>query len=219
MSYALGKNRSVKGVRVKKLDPDHYVPENIQFTDQQNYDIFQIYCRNLSGSKSKVRQINHKLTSTEFSAICFQETWFDENITDSEMVSNTNFNFNIFRQDGSDTRHHKKSGGGVVTLINKKYYARRITLNSIEILQYVCISIHLKNFTMLLLNIYVPHGTERTSIPEISRLLEYIYTFKYSEMVVCGDFNLPKIKWEFDSELSGAFMTSMALHDLSQILS
>lgn len=189
----------------------------------------QIYCQNLSGAKSKVKGINHQLMRTDFSIICLQETWFDESISNDEIVSFSKFS--IYRQDRFSTGHHKSSGGGVCILVDGSLNSRQIIIEGVNILQYIAISFSLNGSTYIVVNIYVPFGTNNVSIVEYQKMLEQIKQIKCKQLVVCGDFNCPRIRWGYDDEIPGLmiptsvdggleelFVECNAVAGLSQIL-
>lgn len=173
-----------------------------------------IYCQNISGGKNKISFMCDKLTTTEFSVICLQETWFDGTVMDKEIVSFSNFN--LYRQDRSETSHYKKIGGGLVTLISKEYDSSRITFPEIKTLQYICTMVNHKNSKLLIINIYVPYGTNLVSIPEYLMLLELISELQTTDIIICGDFNLPTIRWEYDDEIPGALLPEYTDTDLDE---
>lgn len=178
----------------------------------KNPGYLQVYCQNLSGAKSKIRRINSLLVNTIFDVIRFQETWFDPSITDVEIVSFTNFN--IFRNDRADTAHHKKTDGGCATITSKSLDARRVLFES-SILQYVAITFKLHGLSYLVVNIYIPFGTNSQSVPEYLKIIDGI-GISYDEVIICGDFNLPNIRWEFDEEISGLMIPASVHGALEQ---
>lgn len=69
----------------------------------------------------------------------------------------------------------------------------------------VCLEIFIEGESTLLLNIYVPFGLEVISIREFALLLKHLDAIPHSELIVCGDFNLPNIKWNPDEDPPGSF--------------
>lgn len=70
--------------------------------------------------------INHSLAITHHDIIMIQETWFDDKISDQEIVASTDFS--IFRRDRSESLSRKVTGGVVITLIKTNIQAQRVNL-------------------------------------------------------------------------------------------
>lgn len=112
------------------------------------------------------------------------ETWLNEAIPDTEVIPNTH---EIVRQDRS------KRGGGVAIVIKKGLDYRVIPHNTgIEM---AWILLRFCNLNILIGSVY------RTPDADVS-VLEQLHDFlgehrrRYTHVVMCGDFNLPKINWE-----------------------
>lgn len=104
-------------------------------------------------------------------------------------------------------------------MVDEKFDTTQITIAGIGIFQFICLSIKYQENVIILLNIYVPYGTEQ------------IRKLSYTEAIICGDFNCPSIRWEYDDEIPGIlpanfvngnleeeFVAANALLGLSQIL-
>lgn len=131
-----------------------------------------------------------------------QETWFDQNILDSEITKNTNFS--IHRQDRQDTSHPKKNGGGVATIIRNEIVTKRHFVTTIKILQYICLEIHITSLKKFLINIYFPFEYSNESSRELGTLLRHISTL--DNTIIMGDFNMPSISWSPDLNLPGVYL-------------
>lgn len=74
----------------------------------------------------------------------------------------------------------------------------------------------MKENKIILVNIYVPHGTNDRSIPEYFKLVEHINGLGYTEAIICGDFNMPSIHWEYDDILPGTLTPIDIIGDLEE---
>lgn len=178
--------------------------EENEVTEISHRDFLSIYCQNISGGRTKTTLINDFLMTTPFAIICVQETWFNESVTDDELIKNTNFM--VFRQDRELTRHHKEGGGGVVIFVKREYKTNRHVFSDIHYLQYVCLEIRTETSNLIVANIYSPYGYMQQSNNDIALLLNYIESIHKTETIILGDFNMPRIKWKMDDELPDVFV-------------
>lgn len=61
---------------------------------QMKYYKLSLYCQNISGGKSKIYQLNNYLATTLYDVICIQETWYNNSVNNSEIVSSNNYKIN-----------------------------------------------------------------------------------------------------------------------------
>lgn len=194
--------------------------------DRTGNNIFTIYTQNISGGRTKTQALNEALTKSEFHVIAIQETWFGVQISDIEIIKNTNYS--IFRQDRSDTHHQKKGGGGVATIFKSNLKTKRHIFKELRIVQYICLEIHVTDQIIIYLNIYAPFGLSHASNVEIRKLLFKIEPIQKTDVIMIGDFNMPTVKWIQDPELPGMFLplggenedlfiSTIFDHDLKQI--
>lgn len=133
-----------------------------------------------------------------------QETWFDEEIRDIEIVKNSNYT--LFRQDRKDTFHQKQGGGGIATLIKSDIKAKRHIFTEIRTLQYICLELNISKSIVFLINIYSPFGHMKISIEEFGLLMNLIEPLQKDTILIVGDFNMPTIEWLPDTDLPGVFL-------------
>lgn len=107
------KYANINGSNLKKLI-NNTLKENssIEASHMKNNKLL-IYSHNLSGAKSKIYQINNFLAITNYEVICLQETWFNDSVTNEEILASTNFNAN--RSDRHTFINTRKNGGGIIT--------------------------------------------------------------------------------------------------------
>ena len=127
--------------------------------------------------------------------VAVTETWFTPNIVDCELLPGSDFT--IYRRD-------RVSGGGRVML------AVRNTINSIRRSDLECsaeelvceIRPSLKR-KLLIVVFYRPPDSNLDYLKELKKSFRLANQARFDQLVVCGNFNLPHIDWEFGTATTG----------------
>ena len=117
------------------------------------------------------------------------ETWLDENFTQTIFPDDNNSIIN--RSD-----RYTGSRGGVLVLSRKSLKVRKVSLNA----DFMCPVIY---NNVLIITIYNPPFTSDFRIKDIiltQNLDKTISEAKCDNVIVCGDFNIPKIDWNSMTE-------------------
>jgi len=131
--------------------------------------------------------------------ICIQEIWLNQNINSAEIIARTNYE--IFRQDRSQTANERRTGGGVMTLCKSKIKAHLIDINIVSLLEFVAIEVVTRTLKIVIVNVYIPPYHKLQSIKSLKELLQQIETkFPDRQLIVLGDFNMFSIGWAVDDD-------------------
>ena len=130
---------------------------------------------------NKISDITAFIYSSPYSVLCFTETWLNDNIFSSEILSS---GYTIYRKDRSSR------GGGVLVAVRENLSA--FLINSPDNLEVLTIKLGSVNHVTLC-TVYVPPNSK----PEYHKdLLDYLVSLgTTSNLVIVGDFNCPDINW------------------------
>lgn len=144
--------------------------------------------------------MNHKLSSSCYDIILFQEIWYNSTVNTNELTHMTNYQ--AFRRDRAESTKPRKLGSGVITLVNKKLKSEIISINKATLVQVIVIkTTTTNNESIIIVNCYIPPYHTLTSIKELFKILHKIRKkFKSLQSLVIGDFNQFKLKWIPDSD-------------------
>lgn len=154
--------------------------------------------------RTKINIINHHLSLSEYEIFCLQETWLNANITNIEITHGTNYD--IFRQDRSETSNEAVGGGGVATLASKNLQAQRIKLCILKPhIEIVAIIFILNAIKYIVINVYNVPYNQSQNIEEFIEIVEDIkQQHPNANISIVGDFNFPAIEWrEEDDDVNG----------------
>lgn len=135
---------------------------------------------------------NDKLSNATFDIYCVQESWFDSTIQNSEVTAMTQYS--IYRRDENFAAPKRPEK---MLLRRKKYHYHQM-----HVLRYKSLG----NTNYCLLNAYVPpYAALVIMMHELASTIGSIRNkFPTDEIILLGDFNLPKIQWQQDLEIPGA---------------
>jgi hypothetical protein len=128
--------------------------------------------------------------------VCVNETWLNENISNSEIL---NSDYNIFRKDRVG-----RNGGGVLVAIKSSSFSsvKEFVSNLDDIKELEIVSATVKttsNQNILFSSCYRPPDAQRTWTSILNTFLD-----QFKNVVISGDFNLPNISWDATLNASGA---------------
>ena len=148
-------------------------------------------------ARSLVRKMDEFQTLTaEIDMVAVTKTWLTPNILDCELLPGSDFT--IYRRD-----RVSRPGGGVMLAV-------RNTINSIgrsdlecSAEELVCeIRPSLKR-KLLIVVFYRPPDSNLDYLKELKKSFCLANQARFDQLVVCGDFNLPHIDWEFGTATTG----------------
>lgn len=135
-----------------------------------------------------------KILEFDFYILC--ETWLHDGVSSLELFDES---YTVFRKDrySSQTSSIPK-GGGVLIAVKNKFDTTRIELNESSDLEVIATKTKLYNKNLFIFCVYIPPNAPVVSYSNLISVIEIIRlnTSYDDEIIVCGDFNLPNLKWE-----------------------
>ncbi|KAG8239229.1 hypothetical protein J437_LFUL018827, partial [Ladona fulva] len=130
------------------------------------------YYQNVRGLRSKISQLCVGITNLDCDVFVLTETNLSDDILDMELRLD---NYSIYRKDRSVHTSAKKCGGGVLIAVNKRHKSSCLVSNTQEIEQQSPLDIY------------------KTYCDSVEVLLSGCSDT--SDVIICGDFNLPGVNW------------------------
>ncbi|XP_059225889.1 uncharacterized protein LOC131997968 [Stomoxys calcitrans] len=160
----------------------------------------KIYYHNLSGMRTKSKDVFDFSNQLNYDVIALVETWLNDDFCDAEF-----FDLNLFavyRKDRNVSRTGYSRGGGVLLAVKSQYKSNLCGLDDDSgLLDQIAVCINGLNLSVVLCLSYIPPGS---SASIYSKHIDNIFAIEVSmgskaNICVMGDFNLPNICWsKFD---------------------
>ena len=156
--------------------------------------------RSLTSSvKTKNRiESNHErfqnfVYSEDFDIVCVNETWLTENVYNAEILHS---GYSVIRND------RKSRGGGVLLGIKTDIFKDVRTLeHNYKLEMSVAEIVTSTDMKFLICSCYRPPDADNTWMETFEMFLRDMCT-RYSEIVITGDFNLPRACWNWQVDTS-----------------
>lgn len=151
--------------------------------------------QNVRGLKSKLTNLYLQSFNFSHQIIIFTETWLNNTFLNSEIFCDK---FHIFRRDRITTT----TGGGVLIAVSHIFPMEEIKLDLPFDIEFVAVSLKVKNIKIFITCSYIPPNSDLMIYKQHIEAIKII-TSKLSPIdliFVFGDFNLPRITWEFSTE-------------------
>lgn len=158
------------------------------FSSVEDNFVIKFKLLNSASLKEKLSFFIPYLKDHPSTIFCVTETWFKKNLTNSELVGDSNFS--IVRADRA--KGIKTKGGGVCLYIPKHFSFTIKQTPSIPNVEYLCVDFFFASFFFTLIVVYLPPDCNSSTF---SNFCESITPFLSSNVLLVGDFNLPGINW------------------------
>ncbi|XP_053686335.1 uncharacterized protein LOC128735876 [Sabethes cyaneus] len=155
------------------------------------------YVQNVRGLRTKIDELFLSTTESEYDAIFLTETGLDDRINSLQLFGSS---FNVFRCDRNPENSNKTTFGGVLIAIAQRHPSTIVRTMNGNRLEQVCVSTTIRGRKLLLCCIYVPPERARVAdvinshISSIGELCDACS--ERGSVIVCGDYNQPRIEWE-----------------------
>lgn len=157
--------------------------------------VLSIYYQNVRGLRTKTSTVRVNSYSSDYAVICLTETNLCSAISDSEVLS---CDFSVVRRDRSAQTSGKMDGGGVLIAIkdNFEYVVNSDWCSDAEDVWVTLSTTDGNKISKLhICCVYIPPGNV-TALNYFLDKLYYLHSFvKDGNFLICGDFNLPHIRW------------------------
>ena len=156
----------------------------------------QIYYQNVRGLRTKTNSVYCESLQSDFEIICLTETYLNGSVFDGEIFCD---DYQVFRRDRESTGSTKRDGGGVLV-------ATKRTMDAV-LLPDVCteaedlwISVSHCNNRLLLCCVYLPPDDFDALEYFMYGLVSVCEKYPDSVIIICGDFNVPLLKWSASAD-------------------
>lgn len=112
----------------------------------------------------------------------------------------------VYRNDRSLKTSNKKRGGGVLIAVKVSSISSQIQLPH-ENIEMVCVKVSVKCFNVYLFCTYIPPNSSIETSDACSKNVEFILdkAGDRDQFLICGDFNLPDVKWVYTQHKTKIF--------------
>lgn len=166
--------------------------------------------QNVAGAKSKVHKFNDILSMGTFDVVALTETHFDSTVSDTEILSGTNYV--IIRRDRASSASSKSKGGGVCCILRNEYQYREMRHFDEFLIEHLILRILIGDTWIILATIYLPPGRARKRmIDEFATMVTYLkQDSNDKEIFIVGDFNWPMATWEYVEDVPGLLVNTFS---------
>lgn len=156
-----------------------------------------IYYQNIRSLPAK-KNIYTALSSTMYEILCFTETWLTNDHKIEQYIPST---FSSYTSNRSDTNSSFTRGGGVAILVRNGLKSQRVLQFEDNTIESVCVQIHMNSNQFIILYVaYIPPYSDNDVFNKHVNCIRNILSNVSCNLVVLGDFNLSKVKWEMCDE-------------------
>lgn len=165
-----------------------------------------LYYQNVRGLRSKLREVFSGSQRLDFDIFALTETNLLDTIHNNELFS---ADYNVFRKDIHLT-HNASCGRGVLLAVSCHLDCTLVDVPDSGNLDIVCVKINLKQKYLFILCLYIKPGQPSSNYQLIVDAVDHIYSLLGSpdDLIVVGDFNLPKLSWSVSEDDSSHFVVS-----------
>lgn len=184
-----------------------WAPKLKKSTNEQiNTTVLNLFVQNVRGIRTKSHSIYRETSMRDIDIYALTETWLHREISSSEYFDST---FNVFRRDRHEHSSSTARGGGVLIAVKSKLVCDNLPLPNASNIECICVKIILNRSTnAYIYNAYLPPNSSNEVYSAHVNAIKYVHSLcKDSDIVIItGDFNIPKIEWESESDDSNIML-------------
>ena len=140
--------------------------------------------------------------------IIFTETWLTSDIASTELGLPQ---YRIFREDRCAATSRFSRGGGVLIAVRKSWNATEL-LPSVGNIEQVIVKVTMGNLIYVFGGVYLPPGSPPASYVALCNSIDELLANAVDlNVCVIGDFNLPRVTWQCESDCVDDILSSSAL--------
>ncbi|XP_053686448.1 uncharacterized protein LOC128735987 [Sabethes cyaneus] len=157
-----------------------------------------IYHQIVRGLRTKIDDVFLATNDCNFDVIIFTETGLDDSILSLQLFGNA---FNVFRCDRSPLNSNKRSFGGVLIGVARQHPSAIFETAQGSCLEQICVRATINGMKLLLCAIYIAPD-KRSDLSIIDSHVASVRDFYESSaadstVLVCDDYNQPRIAWNY----------------------
>lgn len=164
-----------------------------------NHNFLAIYYQNVNGLRTKIKEFYKNIALEDHDILLLTESNLTDDFYDNELIDSR---YILFKNNRNCAYVGKKSGGGVIIAIKSFIEAISISVPCQDPrFEHVWIKINSSGKSLVVGVVYIPPSSEESVYDSFLDVIDYICTnFHGSEILVCGDFNLPNVKWDNEDD-------------------
>ncbi|XP_055527385.1 uncharacterized protein LOC129720000 [Wyeomyia smithii] len=176
--------------------PDH--PSSSSISDRR-HDTCNIWInyQNVRGLRTKIDEFFLHAEDSMYDVIILTETGLDDRIHSLQLFGNS---YSVFRCDRSAMNSEKRSFGGVLIAVDKQFPCTLFVPAHGRHLEQVCVRATIRSKKILLCAVYIPPDKSNDASvidAHVASVREFCDdSCPDSTVVVCGDYNQPRIAWD-----------------------
>ena len=194
---------------------DSVLPEiNYRMLQRDENEIL-LYYQNVRGLRTKIDDVFLTTRECCYDIIILTETGLDDRINSLQLFGCT---FNVFRCDRSPDNSNKTAFGGVLVAVSQKHNSSVIKTVNGRCLEQVCVSVTVRGTRLLICGVYIPPDRSQlvSVIDEHIASISELYSKSRTDdsvVLICGDYNQPRIVWNNNDNHGSISAAGAALVD------
>lgn len=159
-----------------------------------------IYYQNVNGLLSKLSDVFLSSFSFNVEVLCLTETNLNSNILDAMILCNS---YVIYRCDRTPLTSNKISGGGCLIAVLSSVDSEEVEYSDKSI-EFVCVKIKLLKYSLFICCVYIAPALQLEVYNKYVSAFLFVSNLmrKNDKIIILGDFNLPKVKWQIVNNFS-----------------
>lgn len=151
----------------------------------------------MGGTKSFLPALSASISSSHYDVIMITESWLNPSIFDAELFDDQ---WIVFRRDRCQSGDHREGGGVIIAVRN--YISSTLVPQLDDTIEQISVKLTLGMRNLFLNAVYIPPDAELVVYENYIRSLRSLFDTLTAcdEIVIAGDFNLPKIVWIPDAD-------------------
>lgn len=159
------------------------------------------YYQNVRGLRTKIADFRSVVLLVKHDILCLTETWLSSDVGDAELIPN---DYSAYRADRDLRLSGKCRGGGVAVCVSNKTHHQLLSSFSGHYIEEIAVLIWTQPSPLIVYCVYIPPRTPVEAFEShLLRLEELYLAHPDYNLLICGDYNLPSVKWTSNSDSRG----------------
>jgi hypothetical protein len=154
------------------------------------------FYQNSLGLNTKLTNFKCNVSSVNYLFIVLSETWLHENDSNSKLGL---VNYNIFRYDRCTSNSNCSCEGGVLISIRKDIPSYSIVVTQLNV-EHIFVRFNVNYFSFIVGSVYISPSSSLIIYESNISSVEYLINkYPNDTLIICGDYNIPKVTWDNDN--------------------